>query len=599
MVSIEGEDTAGEEGISFKNIGEEENGEEWSEYQSAARSETPDPVHGKIISRYKVYWNQSRAPILILQFPTRDRHHSLCNRNGQKPIEMRIKPKSGFIEIDVPVPVRKHINKIQAIQYHRAHQLYLQRRSGHGTGMAGGFSVGSNEKKADERHRRETIWDADDLSRLSDDELHALYVEKLKRGETWSCITYGGRIIPPNATSPIQMVMVFDGDDCFMTPVYAIVQMTPDLHHVDALDEIAREELLRRKKDKDNAREAAGSDAEVSSGDNDSDASSSSGSETNPKPAKNNEAYEMSDYQDSDDEAGPSHSASTRQAPPPPPEARAVNMTMKSADDDDKDDESEMTKILREYGEEPWTYSNWMDEDSGESWSFYNANLKYDTSDEKAIPALSAAISQQQFLDLISCPRYDATTGELKPPNPVRWELGKKQEEGNLYDPLDSSSDEDGEDDDDGQDEVVEDDNDSIQDINNPSMPHKQSYEERLEEDGTLARYVFGKRIPDHIAIDQLDDDGPTKIPSHDEDGNKLDCEANMFDDDGYIWSFNEHGQLIRGQRYRYDEDTGAYFEISDLDENGEEGFEDQGGKGTYNGAEIDTSKSKRKGGVA
>ncbi|KAK4696554.1 hypothetical protein P7C71_g1378, partial [Lecanoromycetidae sp. Uapishka_2] len=95
----------------------------------------------------------------------------------------------------------------------------------------------------------------------------------------------------------------------------------------------------------------------------------------------------------------------------PEREARAVNMAVKSAETNDELDMyggmSETRKLLIAMRDEPWQRLQWIDQDDDESFDVYDENLIYQ--DPQNAPQLVSEMTNDQYLDAISCPRTDPT----------------------------------------------------------------------------------------------------------------------------------------------------------------------------------------------
>ena len=57
-----------------------------------------EDANQQVIAEYKVFWNHSNKHIMVLQFPNQERNHPYNASTHQKPLELRIKPKSGLVE---------------------------------------------------------------------------------------------------------------------------------------------------------------------------------------------------------------------------------------------------------------------------------------------------------------------------------------------------------------------------------------------------------------------------------------------------------------------------------------------------------------------
>ena len=178
-------------------------------------------------------------------------------------------------------------------------------------------------------------------------------------------------------------------DECTWTRIDAIVDLRPQITHIDAL-----QEPERAVKKAEMAREAAAA-----------------------KAAEEREKAEL------EAEARAEARAAGRS------EAKAVNLTVKSAEDNDDDDDEdfyggmrETAKLLTAMRDEPWQRLEWIDQDvsnvysaisftkadreqDDESFQVYDENLVYQ--DSENAPRLVSNLTEEQYLDAISAPRID------------------------------------------------------------------------------------------------------------------------------------------------------------------------------------------------
>ena len=100
--------------------------------------EDDDPV----TAEYDVYITPQMAAstsLYLLQFPTREREQPYNDANDNAPLELRMKPKSGFLEMEVPL--NHHINFDQGKAETWGSALAKTKSDGgHSHGLAGGFA---------------------------------------------------------------------------------------------------------------------------------------------------------------------------------------------------------------------------------------------------------------------------------------------------------------------------------------------------------------------------------------------------------------------------------------------------------------------------
>ncbi|KAI1132324.1 Sin-like protein conserved region-domain-containing protein [Nemania abortiva] len=274
----------------------------------ADASADPDPI----VASYKVYANPALATIrklLILQHP-----------NQQGPInypyvqvsDVRIKNRSAMIEVDVPIShALADYDRDKGQRWGGALAKSLAAKNGGTHGLAGGFGVGVSSMRPSKRR--------DELERDIDmmDWSEAVRQDKVLRTKT-----LGGQIPAESETECQLMVGVFKGHHLHLTPASALIQLRPQLHHIDATSEQARA----------SRHEGAGA---VGGKDGVPATASSAG-------------------------------------------ARAIHMSIKSADSGGGELTTEtMADRLRTVQTEAWSRLQYEDDESLKSWNVFNNNLVY------------------------------------------------------------------------------------------------------------------------------------------------------------------------------------------------------------------------------
>lgn len=123
--------------------------------------EDDDPV----VASYNVFINPTPPPhqkIHIL-------HQSVRYDEGatpafpRVPTELRVKPDSGVLEVDVPIDMMDNYDRDRGMQYGRALRDTVEAKGGGSHGLAGGFGIGAapgglGRKGAADRERRNGDW---------------------------------------------------------------------------------------------------------------------------------------------------------------------------------------------------------------------------------------------------------------------------------------------------------------------------------------------------------------------------------------------------------------------------------------------------------
>lgn len=178
----------------------------------AAKKEVEDDP---VINEWDVFITAKLAEQLyLLQFPTRDRQQPYNEDYRNKPLEMRLKPQTGYLEMDVPVYTEINYDTDKAADFGDA--LAKSKSYGaKGHGVAVGYSHGFGKASAQ-------------LAR-SDDENRLLKHQ-----------TLGGQILHDERGKPNYMVGTFltDKRELHLTALDGVVQMRPQFHHLDAKDSL-------------------------------------------------------------------------------------------------------------------------------------------------------------------------------------------------------------------------------------------------------------------------------------------------------------------------------------------------------------------------
>lgn len=273
-----------------------------------------------ILKQYKLFINDSKKRTLLIQYPNREVGAEYRGANGQKPLELRMKPKTGVVEIDIPMEIHVNYDKEKGIEYGEAMRDSRVLQQGGSYGLSGGLCVGSKSSANDAR--RAPLPEGPSKEKLLDN-----FEDANNKGHVMNKITLGGRVVPFQDGDPIYMYATFKGgeqhrlnsynesllanrstDICSFTKIDAMVQLRPQFDHVDAL----------RDREKSNPR--ADNGAEETAADE-----------------------------------------------PEEREARAVNMAVKSAENLEELDlyggMSTTNKLLKDIRDEPWQILQWIDQD--------------------------------------------------------------------------------------------------------------------------------------------------------------------------------------------------------------------------------------------
>ncbi len=279
-------------------------------------------------------------------------------RNLQKPTSLRIKPNTGLLEVDIPIDTRLNYNPDKGSEYARSLKRSRIIEEGGTHGLSGGFNTGPVGRNIREEE---------------DIDMKTIPVHSgLSEDSTLNVQTIGGKIVKLSTGDPIYLLGSFKDNAMHLSRLDALVQVRPQLPHLDAADEVERNRgfsALTRAKGKDGAA--------IVNGDL---------STALPPPV------------------GPS----TR------PEGKAIDIKLKSSGPvSHSHDLSTNTnaKLLRAIQQEPWQTYDWIDEDEAESHDYAEQALHLSVSPGDDItsktPNLESAITNSEWLDLMSAPRIE------------------------------------------------------------------------------------------------------------------------------------------------------------------------------------------------
>lgn len=208
----------------------------------AATKADDDPV----MAEYDVYLTPPiQEQIYLLQYPNRPRNRPYNNQYGATPHDMRIKPNSGFLEVDVGLNTKHNFNKYQGLKWGDATRTSHELHNSSGTfGLASGLVYG----KPRVTNRGVTLRDMGNRELDLENDLQS-FGEAEQDNKVHAKQTLGGQIIRHDAETelgkPIYFVGAFQGDQLHLTKVTGTVQMRPHFHHLDAEEERNRISVAR------------------------------------------------------------------------------------------------------------------------------------------------------------------------------------------------------------------------------------------------------------------------------------------------------------------------------------------------------------------
>lgn len=202
-------------------------------------SDPDDPL----VAEYDVYITpRSDKELYVLQFIGRAADQPFTGASA--PTSMRMKPKSGYIEVDVPMDVHQNYDRQKGVRFGEA----LRKTKGFGQttyGPAAGFqhamprstkrpgATSADDADADDAQPAASLAMDEDL-----DEYVTNFDDANEKGHVLNTVTWGGRLIPDEDWKPAYMIGAFHGKELHLTQLDGIIQLRPELHHVDAISHL-------------------------------------------------------------------------------------------------------------------------------------------------------------------------------------------------------------------------------------------------------------------------------------------------------------------------------------------------------------------------
>ncbi|KIY01805.1 uncharacterized protein Z520_01943 [Fonsecaea multimorphosa CBS 102226] len=280
------------------------------------------------------------AKLYLLQYPSHRPYHLPYNAaTAQTPTALRLKLEAGFIEVEVPMYTHEHYNEVAGERFGKAVAESRTINAGGSFGLAGGFGAGTAQ------------------TRLKDIPAHDQPISPAPLLETQ---TLGGKIPNQGTRDPIYLVGCFHQNQIHLSYLDAVVQMRPQLHHIDAEDETNQKRL-----------------------------------------------------------AGSNNTGSSRQKPgleqpTPKVESKAIEIKIRDTKDDSKDRTmNDNARQLRDIQMDEWQSYEWVDADEPNARRIFDLRMRLVSDPLHALPKLQSCISNGDWLDKMSAPREDGKKGLL------------------------------------------------------------------------------------------------------------------------------------------------------------------------------------------
>ena len=171
----------------------------------AAAMDDDDPL----IAEYDVFITpEMEQQLYVLQYLNRRPNQPFVKSEGAVPSEVRLKEQSGFIEVDVQLPMQANYNRQQGVRWGEAMRKTKQLGQ-KAYGIASGFERAmprqSRPGPAHDGHQQQPALDDD----ANFDEYVANFEDANEKGHVLNTQTYGGQIVKEDGKGPTYMVGTF------------------------------------------------------------------------------------------------------------------------------------------------------------------------------------------------------------------------------------------------------------------------------------------------------------------------------------------------------------------------------------------------------
>ncbi|TAQ85120.1 hypothetical protein B7494_g6547 [Chlorociboria aeruginascens] len=175
--------------------------------------------------------------IYILQFPNRESKAYYSKATNSQPQNLRIKPQSGMVELDVPVDAFRNYDKEKGLRWGEAMKKSSTAKGTGSFGLPGGFGIGGAQPAGRGRGAAAAAAAAEANAVINQGRVLEDYAGAVEREQVLVRQTLGGQTVRSEESTPRYMIGAFRGDQLHLTPIDHIVQLRPQFHHVDAAAE--------------------------------------------------------------------------------------------------------------------------------------------------------------------------------------------------------------------------------------------------------------------------------------------------------------------------------------------------------------------------
>lgn len=158
---------------------------------------------GKVMAKYRLFINKPTGKrAMLIQYPNREVGQEYRASSGNMPLEIRIKPKCGLVEVDIPVDIHVNYDKEKGIEYGEAMRKSRLLQEGGSYSLGGGLGMGPQVTSKGDRR-------APPPEGPSQEKLLENFDDANNKGHVMNKITLGGQIYPFKNGDPIYMAATF------------------------------------------------------------------------------------------------------------------------------------------------------------------------------------------------------------------------------------------------------------------------------------------------------------------------------------------------------------------------------------------------------
>ncbi|KAL1591411.1 hypothetical protein SLS60_012024 [Paraconiothyrium brasiliense] len=209
-----------------------------------------DPV----IAEYDVFITpEMEQQLYVLQYLNRRPNQPFVKSEGAVPSEVRVKEQSGFIEVDVALPMKNNFNRQAGVRWGEAMRKTKQFGQ-KAYGIASGFERAMPRATRPGAPPGEAIAQPALDDNGNEDEYVANFEDANEKGHVLNTQTYGGQLVKEDGKGPTYMLGTFKKNQLHLTRLNGLVQLRTQFHHLDAVNQLEAAQRRREKESQDGAK---------------------------------------------------------------------------------------------------------------------------------------------------------------------------------------------------------------------------------------------------------------------------------------------------------------------------------------------------------